>query len=54
MEKAGLSKQLAAGLVEMQASMHSGVFYEDYYLHQPALGKVRLKEWAKEFAAVYN
>jgi len=54
MEKAGLSKQLAAGLVEMQASMHSGEFYKDYYLHQPVLGKVKLKDWAKEFAAVYN
>jgi len=50
----GMPKAIATGLTEMQASMHSGEFYNDYYLHQPALGNVKLKEWAKEFAAVYN
>jgi len=28
--------------------------YEDYYLNRPTLGKVKLTDFAKEFAAVYN
>jgi uncharacterized protein YbjT (DUF2867 family) len=53
-EKFGMGKALAAGLVEMQANMHNGPFYDDYYLHRPALGKVKMTEFAKEFAAVYK
>lgn len=51
---AGMNPQIAAGLVEMNASTHTGALYEDYYLHQPTLGKVKLTEYAKEFAVVYN
>ena len=54
MESAGLAPAIAKGLVEMQASMHKGIMYEDYYLNKPKLGKVKLKDYAKEFAAVYN
>jgi uncharacterized protein YbjT (DUF2867 family) len=53
-ETFGMNKKIAAGLVEMQASMHSGIFYEDYYRNKPALGKIRLKDFAKEFAAAFN
>jgi hypothetical protein len=28
--------------------------YEDYNQHKPILGKVKLKDFAKEFADVYN
>jgi len=51
---AGMSPRVAAGLVEMNASMHSGKLYADYYVNRPALGKVKMKDFAKEFAAVYN
>jgi uncharacterized protein YbjT (DUF2867 family) len=54
LEAFGMSKPIAKGLVEMNASMHSGIFFEDYYLNKPALGKVKLKDFAKEFAVVYN
>jgi uncharacterized protein YbjT (DUF2867 family) len=50
----GMPKAIATGLVEMQASMHKGDFYQDYYLNKPKLGKVKLVDYAKEFAAVYN
>jgi hypothetical protein len=30
------------------------VLYEDYYRNQPILGKVKLKQFAKEFAIAYN
>ena len=51
---AGMNPQVADGLTEMQASQRSGLFYEDYNRHKPTLGKVKLKDFAKEFAAVYN
>jgi hypothetical protein len=53
-ESFGMNKKIATGLVEMQASMHSGIFYEDYYRNKPVLGKVKLKDFAKEFAAAFN
>lgn len=51
---AGMNAQVAKGFVEMQASQGSGVLYEDYYRHQPVLGKVKLKDFAKDFAAVFS
>jgi len=54
MEKAGVPESIASGLVEMQASMHKGIMYEDYYLNKPELGKIKLSNYAKEFAAMYN
>lgn len=53
-EGVGMNKTLAAALVEMQANMHSGPFYDDYYLNKPALGKVKIEDFAKEFAIAYN
>jgi uncharacterized protein YbjT (DUF2867 family) len=51
---AGMNPQTAKGFVEMNASRREGVLYQDYYRHQPTLGTVKLKDFAKEFAAVYN
>lgn len=50
----GFNEQVANGFIELQRSMGTGVLYEDYYQHQPVLGKVKLADFAKEFAAVYN
>lgn len=50
----GMNPKIAEGLVEMNASRRGGVLYEDYYRHRPELGKVKMKDFAKEFAAVYN
>jgi len=42
-------------LVEMFASQHNGMLMEDYYRNRPTvMGKVKLKDFAKEFAAAYN
>jgi uncharacterized protein YbjT (DUF2867 family) len=49
----GMNPLAAAGLVEMFASQHSGALTADYYLNRPALGKVKLKDFAKEFAATF-
>ncbi len=53
---AGMNPRIAAGLVEMNASgrTRSGKLYEDYNRNRPALGKVKVKDFAKEFAVVYN
>jgi len=50
----GMNKSIAEGLVEMNAGRNNHTLYEDYYRHRPALGKVKMKDFAKEFAAVYN
>jgi len=50
----GMDPQIAAGFVEMNASMQSGRLYEDYYLNRPTLGKVKLTDFAKEFAITFK
>lgn len=52
--QAGLGESGADNLVEMGRSMDSGVALEDYWKHRPALAKVKLPDFAKTFAAVYN
>lgn len=55
MEANGLPAPVAANLVEMFGAIHSGLLHEDYDLHQPeAMGKVKIEDFAKEFAAAYN
>jgi uncharacterized protein YbjT (DUF2867 family) len=50
----GMRTDIAKGLVEMNASMHLGKLFDDYYRNRPILGKTKMKDFAKEFAAVYN
>jgi uncharacterized protein YbjT (DUF2867 family) len=51
----GMPKSTAAGLVEMQACMHSGELFRDYYLNRPQiLGKVKITDFAKEFASAFK
>jgi uncharacterized protein YbjT (DUF2867 family) len=55
LEAIGMNKQIAAGLVEMYASLHSGLLSEDYYRNRPVImGKVKLTDFAKEFAAAFK
>jgi len=55
LQTVGMSKAIAAGLVEMNATLHSGELFQDYYLNRPkALGKVKMKDFAKEFAGAFN
>ena len=54
LEAAGMNPQIAAGFVEMNASIHNGKFLEDYHRNRPTLGKVKLTDFAKEFASVFN
>lgn len=51
----GMQPKIAAGLVEMYAGLYNGLLSEDYSRNKPAvMGKVKLADYAKEFAAVYN
>jgi len=50
----GFNPQIAHGFVEVQASQGTGKLYEDYYKHAPVLGKVKLQNFAEEFASVYR
>jgi len=50
----GMNPNIAKGMVEMNASRRGGVLYEDYARNNPALGKVKLTDFAKEFALVFN
>ena len=55
LETIGMNPRVAAGMVEMYAGFHSGLLTEDYYRHRPkVLGKVKLEDFAKEFAAAFN
>jgi uncharacterized protein YbjT (DUF2867 family) len=50
----GMNDSLANQFVEMNNSIHSGRFFEDYNRNKPAPGKIKLKDFAKEFAVVYH
>jgi uncharacterized protein YbjT (DUF2867 family) len=51
---AGMNPQIAKGFMEMNASSRGGVLYKDYNNNKPTLGKIKLKDFAKEFAIVFN
>ncbi len=50
----GMNPEIAKGLIEMNVSIRSKTVYEDYYRNHPIMGKVKLKDFAKDFAAVYH
>lgn len=55
MMQAGLPENAAKNFAEMGHAMHDGSMFEDYWKHHPGkLGKTKLEDFAKTFAAVYN
>ena len=51
----GMNRNIAAGLVEMYSALHSGLLAQDYYQNKPAvMGKVKMTDFAKEFAAAFK
>tara|TARA_R110000868_G_scaffold111773_1_gene301528 strand:- start:30286 stop:31185 length:900 start_codon:yes stop_codon:yes gene_type:complete len=54
LDNMGMNKQAAKGLVNMQTAQGDGTLYEDYFQNKPILGKVKLVDFAKEFALAYN
>lgn len=54
LEASGIRPAIAKGLTEMYSGMHAGLVQADYFRNRPAsLGKVKLKDFAKEFATVF-
>lgn len=49
----GMNPKIAKSLAEMNASRRGGVLYQDYFRHKPALGKIKLTDFARDFAAIY-
>lgn len=54
LKMAKVPEKLAATMVEMQAATHSGKALENFHRAHPKMGKVKLKDFAKEFATVYH
>jgi len=54
MEAHGLSPGFAALLVELNAAIHNGMLMQDYDLCKPAMGKVKLTDFAPQFAAAFH
>lgn len=52
--QAGLPQPIAEGYTTMGASLREGLIEEDYWKNKPELGKIKLEDFAKEFAAAYN
>ncbi|MCX6215292.1 NAD(P)H-binding protein [Spirosoma sp.] len=54
LEQNGIPPHVATGLVELGASIHNGRLGEHYQQDKPrTMGKVKLAEFAQEFAAAY-
>lgn len=50
----GFPLQVAKGFTDMNAGRRNNNLYTDYKQNKPALGKVKLEDFAKEFATVFN
>ena len=54
MQKNGGPPLMAALLVELNASIRTGIIRSDYDLHPPVMGKVTLEDFANEFALAFK
>jgi uncharacterized protein YbjT (DUF2867 family) len=55
MTGAGLPEEIAKNYAEMNRAIHTGIMAEDYFKHRPEnLGKTKLQDFAKTFAAAYQ
>lgn len=54
LKMAKVPEKLAKTLVEMQSVMHSGKTLEHFHRSHPKMGKVKLRDFAEEFAMVYH
>ncbi|MFD2873371.1 NmrA family NAD(P)-binding protein [Mucilaginibacter ximonensis] len=51
---AGLPEEVAVNYTEMGGSVRAGKMFEDYKQHRPTLSKVKLEDFAQEFAQAFN
>lgn len=49
----GMNESLAHMFTQMNASIHSGQFYNDYDRHKPLFGRIKMNDFAESFAQAY-
>ncbi len=54
MESNGVPSHIAHNLTELGAAIHSGVLRGDLDKQQPVMGKVKIEDYAQEFAAAFQ
>lgn len=54
MLQAGLPETIADGYAELGKALRTGEAQADYWKNRPVLGKIKLEDFAKEFASVYH
>ncbi|HWV65446.1 NAD(P)H-binding protein [Chitinophaga sp.] len=54
LKMAKVPEKVAETLVEMQAAIHSGKTLENFHRNKPKMGKIKLTDFAREFAAAYH
>ena len=54
MLQAGLPQEVSSNYTEMGNAIRTGAMTEDYLQNRPALSKLKLADFVKEFAAAYN
>lgn len=52
--QAGLPQEISSNYVEMGVAVRTGEMFAEYKKHSAALGKIKLEDFAKEFAAAYQ
>ncbi|MGN6492278.1 MAG: NmrA family NAD(P)-binding protein [Agriterribacter sp.] len=50
----GMPENAAKNLVELGQALHTGKLTEDYVLHKPGFGKVKIEDYAIEFARIFE
>ena len=50
----GMNPRISAGLVEMYSALQSGLLSEDYIRNRPVLGRIKMTDFAKEFAVAFK
>jgi uncharacterized protein YbjT (DUF2867 family) len=54
MRQAGLPEEIAVNYTEMGAAQDNGSMTADYWKNHPTLGKIKLADFAKQFAVAYT
>ncbi|MEP6513713.1 MAG: NmrA family NAD(P)-binding protein [Parafilimonas sp.] len=52
--QAGLPEEIAKNYTEMGKAIRTGEMSKDYFNNRPSLSKIKLDDFAKEFAAAFN
>lgn len=54
LKKHGMNNESANKLIELGEAIHTGKLREDYDIHKSTLGKIKLEDYAIEFAQIFN